>query len=103
MGSITIVKESALSPAQRELLAKAPADWGPLPSGVKRSSRAIQALERCGFVQTECDWEWSKTDPGAGSYRSRWRRRPAPKHCTACGLGEGEWMACESPDCGELK
>ncbi len=25
------------------------------------------------------------------------------KHCSVCGLGEGEWRACEEPDCGELK
>lgn len=25
------------------------------------------------------------------------------KHCDKCGLGEREWMACDSPDCGELK
>jgi hypothetical protein len=25
------------------------------------------------------------------------------KHCSKCGLGEGEWMACEEPDCGTLR
>lgn len=25
-----------------------------------------------------------------------------PKHCSKCGLGMGEYMACEEPDCGEL-
>ncbi len=29
--------------------------------------------------------------------------KPAYKHCSKCGLGEGEWMACEEPDCGELR
>lgn len=26
----------------------------------------------------------------------------APRHCSKCGLGAGEWMACEEPSCGDL-
>jgi hypothetical protein len=26
----------------------------------------------------------------------------AHRYCSACGLGIGEWMACEEPDCGQL-
>lgn len=43
--------------------------------------------------------------PGTGKTQTRRVLTPQPKthrHCTVCGLGVGEWSACEEAECGEL-
>lgn len=63
---------TALSRRQQQLLAKAPADWEALPSGVGCTNTTLVALERRGLVQTQIEpskrlqlswlegWQWRK-------------------------------------------
>jgi hypothetical protein len=45
---------------------------------------------------------WARyKEPGGADFAAF--QRTQYKHCSKCGLGEGEWMACEDPDCGELR
>ena len=44
-------------------------------------------------------------EPGSGKSMFRRPLKPQPyvaRHCTVCGLGMGEWSACDAPDCGDL-
>ena len=44
-------------------------------------------------------------EPGSGKSMFRLVLKPQPyvaRHCTVCGLGMGEWSACDAPDCGDL-
>lgn len=49
------VHATALTRRQQQLLAKAPADWGDLPSGVGSTNTTLVALERRGLVETQID------------------------------------------------
>ncbi len=70
--SFVTVNEAALSPHQRDALGKATLEWKRMPTPL---ARVAQDLERCGLVETEVRWQWSRTDPGAGSHVTMWRRR----------------------------
>lgn len=44
-------------------------------------------------------------EPGSGKSQFRRVLKPQPyvaRHCTVCGLGMGEWSACDAPVCGDL-
>jgi hypothetical protein len=62
---------SALTTKQRDVLDRAPAKWGRLPS---KLSSEIDVLARCGLVEIDVHWRWSRVDPGAVRYVNVWRR-----------------------------
>lgn len=35
-------------------------------------------------------------------YKQECQHAAKHKYCEECGLGRGEWLACELPDCGDL-
>ena len=72
--SFVTVKEAALSPHQRDVFRRAPLEWKRMPNALVQ---VVQDLERCGLVETEMRWQWSRTDPGAGSHVTMWRRHHA--------------------------
>lgn len=68
-------RDKPLSYRQRDVLAKAPADWGRLPGGIGCTNASLEALERRGLVETRygiaggfvvdgrqyLGWQWRKT------------------------------------------
>lgn len=68
-------RNKPLSYRQRDVLAKAPADWGKLPGGIGCTNASLEALERRGLVETRygiaggfvvdgrqyLGWQWRKT------------------------------------------
>lgn len=68
------VRESALTQAQRDALARTKPEWRRLPAGI---AGIAADLERCGLVETRVDWVWSARNPGAGKHVVFWRRRAA--------------------------
>jgi hypothetical protein len=66
------VKLGALSDEAREVLAAASEKWRRLPM---RHAAVAADLERYGLVEIEQEWQWSKTDPGAGRHVWMWRKR----------------------------
>ena len=58
----------ALTKAQKDLLAKAPAEWNRLPAGVGCTNMTLEALERAGLAELRIDpeserisrWQWRK-------------------------------------------
>jgi hypothetical protein len=85
---------SGLSLAEKKLLAKAPADWAALPYGLSTGNPTLRGLARMGLVELG-------EATGPREWQGQWRLRRY-KHCSLCGLGEGEWRACDELKCGEL-
>lgn len=63
-----------LTRSQKELLAKAPADWGYLPSGVGCTNMTLAVLERNKLIELRLNltdrlpmgfsiWQWRKVPP----------------------------------------
>lgn len=68
--------DEALTRRQQQLLAKAPADWESLPSGVGSTNTTLVALERRGLVETQI--EPSKRLQLSWLEGWQWRKKPSP-------------------------
>ena len=72
--------EPKLTPAMRQLLARAPAGWQPLPAGVGCTNATLEALEKRGLVEICCE-RFSGGLHDLTGHCWKWKRkgRPAPQ------------------------
>ena len=74
------VKPSSLTPAAREVLARATSEWRRVPSAC---GGFLRELELFGLVETRTEWQWSTRHSGAGRHVVFWRLTPATTTSTA--------------------
>ena len=66
--------EKQLSYRQRELFAKAPAEWGKLPSSIGCTNATLEALERRVLVETTYGIEGGFVVEGRQYFGWQWRK-----------------------------
>ena len=72
----TTERTKQLSHRQRELLGKAPAEWGKLPGGIGCTNTTLEALERRGLVETRYGEEGGFVYEGHQHFGWQWRKTP---------------------------
>ena len=79
LGGRSRSEASNLSYRQRDVFAKAPADWGRLPGGIGCTNATMEALERRGLVETRYGIEGGFVVAGRQYLGWQWRKTPNAK------------------------
>jgi len=85
MPAFVTIPASALTPHQRYALSRAPDKWKRLPASI--AADAVELLKRLELIETDIEWRWSKSEPGAGKHVAIWRKAPQPTASNACSEG----------------
>ena len=76
LGGTAPKRDKPLSHRQREVLARAPAEWGKLPGGIGCTNLSLEALERRGLVETRYGAEGGFVVDGRQHLGWQWRKTP---------------------------
>ena len=76
-----------LSYRQRDVLSKAPAEWGRLPPGIGCTNATLEALEKRGLVETRYCAEGGFVYEGRQHFGWQWRKTP---NANVTGLAPGK-------------
>lgn len=69
-------RDKELSHRQRDVLSKAPSEWGKLPAGIGCTNATLEALERRGLVETRYCEEGGFVYEGRKYLGWQWRSVP---------------------------